>query len=344
MKPVSEWKEEDVLAIPAGEHDWVEMKGRKSLDVTAPNVDINKVLNELSKQISAFANAGGGTIVYGIKDANPGTPREVDDGGISLNIHNGTKAWLEDVIPHLVEFELRSFNVYIITKQSPQSQLHDDRGIVLVEIADSDQAPHQARDRKYYARMAGRSCPIGHRMVADIFGRSKLPKITLTFDKHVENETTTLRLTIVNSGRVYANYVMVYLYLPEMLQPRGKGSTGTVKTIDGVQYKEFQYRNIHKDLVGRPDDGTDGIRPRAYTMMRGAGSYYVTRYDPLLPYMCIMGEITLGVPHNALLSLGAQKLRWNVFADNYVSLDETISLGAIVFPETFAKGSTRPSP
>ncbi len=74
MKPTSEWDLNHILQLPPGEFDWLEMKGRKALDFSLSSVDENKVLDELSKQVSAFANSGGGVIVYGITaPPKPGT-------------------------------------------------------------------------------------------------------------------------------------------------------------------------------------------------------------------------------------------------------------------------------
>src|SRR5689334_10211816 len=113
MKEPIDWDEEYILNLPPGEHDWVEYKSAEKLDFSLSGVDRNAVTSELSKQISAFANTGGGTIVYGIEDAKAGSVRRVDKyGGVSLNLtRNGTKDWLEDIIPSLVELPLTRFNV-----------------------------------------------------------------------------------------------------------------------------------------------------------------------------------------------------------------------------------------
>jgi hypothetical protein len=67
--------------------------------------------------------------------------------------------------------------VYVITRKDAASGIAADKAIFVIEIPDSESAPHQATDRKYYARIAGKSKPIGHRMVLDILGRIKHPKI-----------------------------------------------------------------------------------------------------------------------------------------------------------------------
>ena len=92
-----------------------------------------------------------------------------------------TREWLEDIIPTLVDFPLSSFNVYAVQGKGNKSQIAEGRGIFIIEILDSEQAPHQAIDNRYYVRVGGKSRPIGHRLVADIFGRRSYPKIQLEF-------------------------------------------------------------------------------------------------------------------------------------------------------------------
>src|SRR5581483_2547281 len=172
MKAANDWNEDDVWALPPDENDAFERKGAQLLDLTS-GADQNKVLDELSKQLSAFSNTGGGQIVYGVTDNG-----EVDNGGIARTVKGNTKAWLEDVIPILTDFEIVGCNVYEIQPKASGSKLAPGKSIYVVDIPDSDRAPHQAtRDRKYYVRLGGRSQPAPHRLIEDIRNRQKHPSL-----------------------------------------------------------------------------------------------------------------------------------------------------------------------
>src|SRR5882672_3409423 len=91
-KAIGTWDEDDILALPRGENDAFERKGSRLLDLTVAGVSQDDVLNELGKQLSAFANTGGGRIFYGLADN--GT---VDSGGVTRLIRGRqtAKDWLE---------------------------------------------------------------------------------------------------------------------------------------------------------------------------------------------------------------------------------------------------------
>jgi hypothetical protein len=172
-KPVGNWDESDVLTLPAGENDTFERKGSKLLDLTIPGVDSNEVYKELAKQLSAFSNSGGGQIVYGVAD--DGT---IDNGGVSLTVkgRQPTKDWLEDIIPKLTEFEILGFNVYEIKATSTTSGIASGKALFIVDVPDSERAPHQStKDWRYYVRLGGKSQPAPHRMIEDIRNRQKHP-------------------------------------------------------------------------------------------------------------------------------------------------------------------------
>jgi predicted HTH transcriptional regulator len=177
MREPREWDEEYLLNLPVGEFDWLEVKGRRGVDLTLSNVNEQDIRQNLSKAISAFANSGGGTLVLGL--SNPKRYWQVDGGGVDLTVKKpSTREWLEDIIPTLVDLPLNSFNVYVVDNTtSKNSQIITGRGVFIIEIPDSEHAPHQAIDHRYYARIGGKSRPIGHRLVTDIFGRRQYPKI-----------------------------------------------------------------------------------------------------------------------------------------------------------------------
>jgi predicted HTH transcriptional regulator len=120
--PVSEWTEDSVLSLPQHENDTFERKGAVLLDRTHPRANEDAFLNELAKQLSAFANTGGGQIIYGLDDSGA-----VDSGGIARSVRGrqSTKEWLESLIPTLTDFEILGFNVYEILPKSTGSSRID---------------------------------------------------------------------------------------------------------------------------------------------------------------------------------------------------------------------------
>lgn len=315
MKNSLDWDESYILNLPPGEHDWLEFKGSTALDFTLPRGDENKALEELSKQLSAFANSGGGTLVYGIKDAPSGHTRHVDEGGVNLALKGrSTKEWLEDVIPNLVDMPLSRFNVYTIINTSAQSNIDPGKGIILIEINDSEQAPHQARDKRYYARVSGKSKPISHRMVLDIMGRATHPKMGLSL-KFVELslykgklKELYLQANCVNNGRIYANYVNGYIHIRSELVSKKEESKRQVND----KYTALFFQNLHKDLVdlelGIPAMGGLPATPHTFR--------YVTRYDPVLPGLNYGQRFELSIKREEIERFNDETLKWVIYADN----------------------------
>ncbi|SOD03442.1 Putative DNA-binding domain-containing protein [bacterium JGI 053] len=309
-----EWTEEYVSSLPVGEFDWLEVKGRRGLDLTLPQVTESAVRETLAKAISAFANSGGGILVYGL--ANPTEIWAVDDGGVDLKVKgSGTREWLEDVIPTLVEFPLTTFNVYAIQRVSENSELAPGRGLLIIEIGDSDTAPHQSViDHRYYARIGGKSRPLPHRLVADIFNRRRDPQIQIDFwFEEAERRSnfpvlqgqrpiidTHLHFRATNVGRVLANYVNVVLYLPMSLMPETNLAGGENRELDGKEYLVLTKRNSRRDVVG-----SEGFSPR----------YGPSWFDPILPGRSQTWDIfvrdMLWPDH-----VWDEEIIWELYADN----------------------------
>lgn len=319
MKQVFEWDEDYLLNLTPGEFDWLEIKDSRKLDFTLPNGNnINEVTNELSKQLSAFANSGGGTLVYGLFDTPINTPRKVDQfGGVSLTIKNNTKEWLEDTIPGLIDHQLTTFNVYVITNlNNPNSQILDGKGIFLIDIPSSEQAPHQARDNKYYARVGGKSRPIGHQIVSDIFGRAKYPKMKLfchiISKDNSYNEATTFSFFCKNIGKIYAKYVNGFIRVPAHLF-----GDKLQFTRDRNSMRQFEIENMMPDAVGR---NSIGVVERHKTQ----------RYKPVLPGLGFSIDVPFALNRFELEKFSDEIIYWSIYADNAPIVSEKITIGEIL--------------
>jgi Schlafen, AlbA_2 len=251
------WTLERLQGLDDQEHDFQEFKS--SLYAWDGGRIRSDFLDNLSKQASAFANGSGGNIFLGIDDHGR------CDGGVPRDLKpNGTREWLEDVIPNLLDPPLKRFNVYEVAISSsveratarmksgaapappssdaapaspaasagePEALTQGRRGraVYVLEIPTSEDAPHQARDRRYYLRIAGKSRPMSHRHVLDILHRVKHPEVVVDrIDPYGQPELIRsdprgplallcMRATLTNKGRSLAQHVGCEFTLPRFL-------------------------------------------------------------------------------------------------------------------------------
>jgi hypothetical protein len=221
ITPGEPWTEERLSHLIPYEHEAQEFKGSAFIYVPATGLVRADFLDNLSKQVSAFCNAGGGRLFLGIDDTGK------IDGGVPQDLrNNGTREWLEDVIPNAVDPPLRSFDVHEVQSGADPSLIHDRHAVYVLAFPDSEDAPHQARDRRYYLRIAGKSRPMSHRHVLDILSRRRDPEVRVGHvDPYGEPELSEedprgpcvllrLRCRIQNHGRVLSQHVGVEVTLP----------------------------------------------------------------------------------------------------------------------------------
>lgn len=336
MKPVTEWDEEYIRQLPRGEFDWLEFKGRRGLDFSLQAINESKVLENLSVQVSAMANSGGGTIVYGMTDPTDLSERKIDDGGVALDLKGrNTKEWLEDVIPHLVEFPLRRFSVLALTRGSGAPNAEEGRGIIVIDIEDSPEAPHQARDSKYYIRVGGKGKPAGHRIVSDIFNRgthaefklefllyskTRIPSDPIAMPAMFGNErkprrSVYLEVTARNTGTVFAQFVSFYVAIPWRFVSSDDQNEDAATVIEGNRYIEFEENNQRRDVVGHA---------------MGYANYGSSWFDPILPGLSRTWKFSL---HPALTPdhIKGEILHWSIHADSARSTDGKTALAGLKF-------------
>jgi hypothetical protein len=291
MKPTREWDVAYVLGLPGGEQDRLERKGTRALDINLDAVDPNRVRTELSVNVSAMANTGGGQIVYGLSDQGA-----IDAGGISKNIRGGTKEWLEDIIPHAVEYSLKGFAVYELPEVAGFTHCDPGKAVFVIDVPDSDEAPHQALDGKYYGRVGGKSRPLPHRLVMDIVNRRKYPVIEPTFAWSRDKGRSTsdrhryqLQITLTNHGPIRALNYLLQVKIPKAVPAEDPHIHGvTSEEQEGIRYVVFEYAD-RPGFILFPGHTVDVLTGLGYSLDRDV--YNRIRSDDL-------------------------ELRWKTFADD----------------------------
>jgi len=232
-----EWTEDGLEVIGPDEYDFQEFKG-SGFVVQDDRTLSPELFPGLSKQLSAFANGGGGRIFLGLDDAGR------IDGGIPVDLKGGgTRAWFEDIVPTLTDPPIGRFNVHEVRSRPRASAIRAGHAVYVIDVPRSDLAPHQAIDHRYYLRIAGKSRPMGHVHIQDILRRTRQPDVTvrrfapfgpeerITSDPRGPKVMIAWRVFIGNGGQRLANHVGLEVAIPRPLVNR-QVRTRTLDTPD----------------------------------------------------------------------------------------------------------------
>ena len=257
-------------------------------------------------------------IAYGITNSG-----DIDLGGVRRVIkgNTDTKEWFSDVLPTSTEYEIVGVNVHEITSQGSASAIANDRALYVIEVPDSDRAPHQSkRDHLYYVRLARQSLPASHRMIEDIRNRRVHPQIAVGLEllPRISGSPTLfrLRISLENSGRIKAGNVCLLLELPSC----GRGLL--------VPGREDFLKIVDARRGGRPNEGFFELRHPLYPEMQTA--FQVNFTLPVRVIAINAGLVRLALEDMSEDIAGAN-IGWTVFADSAPPKRGTSSLGDLGF-------------
>lgn len=174
----------------------------------------------MARDISAFANADGGQIIYGMKENKDHEPDGLDLG---LDPREYPQIWFEQVLQQHV--------TPLLTAVKPRHVLlSSGRVAVVINVTASNGDPHQV-DGRYYRRHNFNRLAMEHYEVRDMFRRATNPDLTIDFifdklQKHYElhfpsdqEASSPVGMTpiISNRSNTPAQYAVANIFIDERL-------------------------------------------------------------------------------------------------------------------------------
>jgi hypothetical protein len=268
---------------------------------------------EMTKDVSAMANSAGGTIIYGIKECHGKDKQHLPEKIDPISRVDYPREWIEHVLSN-IHPRIADLIIHPVPIDS------DSRDVVYVlEIPKGDTA-HQAQDLLYYRRYNFENVPMHDYEIRDVMGRSKYPIIEIEMFFVRSTGLLELQVSYYNTGPIYAQCMIGFLQISSVLFWPQSPTGSDLVTVEGVEYRELFFQNIHKDII-EVKPGSSAIPSRIN---------YITRYDPILPGVGgTVRDIGFSTTQEAIKKHADSLIRWIVYADNSPKTEGQIPLGDI---------------
>ena len=188
----------------------------------------------------------------------------------------------------------------MVSESNRNSRIKPNHGVYVLELPASQEAPHQAKDHRYYLRIAGKSRPMGNVHIQDVLRRTFHPQVDLSrFGPYGEAELELsdprgpkafiqFRSFVTNRGRTLARHVGLELIVP----------------------RPFAGREVRR----RMEDKNEA----RYTQTPGRLTYFHYHPSPLFPSQEIYGmSIWVCIHGRNLAHIESEAgIEWVIFADD----------------------------
>ena len=261
---------------------------------------------EITKDVSAMANAAGGLLIYGIAESSGSDRRYLPEKITPVDRNKFPREWVEQII-NQIRPRIDGIVIHAVNLDSGETDV-----AYVVEIPQSNTA-HQASDHRYYKRFNFQSVPMEDYEVRDVMFREQTPNIVLSFlieitsqlsvapiginkngltDSAFAAETPIYNLIVKahNNGSAFAQYVAVLLDVPAQILPEIKNKINLT-------------------------DGGNFYRQRLYNLNQEFGDENFKANFPLLGSMSMNWKIPLKEDFAELIGQKSE-LKWKLYADN----------------------------
>ncbi len=285
----------------ANESNDLEFKRGDFLD----NLD-SATRDEIVRDVSAFANAGGGTLIYGIEEDR--SKNSVASALFPTKNHKIDELQLTQIIYAGLDPVFKKFDVCSI--DAP------DGGKVFIITVEKADTAHQCKsDRKYYHRVGTSRPAMCDYEIRDVMNRRTAPLVRIqyqisTIQQDASQHVYAITPTLINEGQVTAN-----MWAIEVILPQGGTYENLFDNLANIKERLHQYP-AH-GVLEFSYDRTPTKRP---AILMPGQSWSI---DPQHGYKMI--QLTVTEQSRRLLSRNDPPILLRLYVDNCVMQETQIS-------------------
>jgi hypothetical protein len=250
---------------------------------------------EITKDVSAMANANGGVIIYGILEYQDSEKKHLPERLDPINRSLLSKEWLEHAIGNISP---RIIGILI----HPVSLDSGDNDVAYVVEIPKGTTAHQALDKRFYFRYNFESKEMDYYQIVDVMNRSTRPNVSIEFVPKQLRKVSVgkyeyqLRMFVENLSTQTVKDFQLVLSIPQELDP--------AYDINGIRNREHIT-----------------ARPRA----KGGFRYSIRSKGVLFPEEKLEIGTELGLKY--IINNWDEKtptLNWILYADDMIPKDDRI--------------------
>jgi hypothetical protein len=176
----------------------------------------SKSMEEITKDVSSFANSAGGTIIYGIREFETGGMEHLPEDFDPIDTETTSKEWLEDII---LQIRPRISGIRITPVEIGPTPCHQ---CFIVDIPQSGTA-HQARDGRYHRRFNFSTRRMEDYEIREAMNRSKRPIVDFRVKLAVKIPEKELKIMVnlINRGTVTVRELLLSVFIPKVITYAG---------------------------------------------------------------------------------------------------------------------------
>lgn len=278
----------------------LEYKSAEALDKS----DYKK--KEITKDVSAMANAVGGLLIYGIREFGELDKRHLPEKIMPIDRTEFPREWVEQII-NAIRPRIDSIVIHSVNLSSGENDT-----AYIIEIPQSNTA-HQASDHRYYKRFNFQSVPMEDYEVRDVMFREQTPSITLNFLIEITESSQNLVIQARNVGSAFAQYVACLLDVPTILMHEIRNK---ISLTDGGKYYRQRLFNLNQEF------GDENFKANF----------------PLLRNMTMSWKVPLKEDFKDLRNDNLE-IKWKVYADNALPREGKVNFKEIEIVDLRSKSN-----